>query len=101
MKEKAKRTDSLATILRHPGFATVITVFIIVTGLWGSIFAVEIRQAFPFYWGTGPISWVALFFWILVIISALMFFFRERSVTHELSGQPVKISHTINYDGVA
>jgi len=34
-KEKTNLIDSVGIILRHPGFATVITVFIIVTGLWG------------------------------------------------------------------
>src|SRR5437868_7162702 len=70
-------------ILRHPAFATIITVLIIVAGLWGSIFALEIRRAFHFYWGRGPISWEASVFWVLVLISASTFFFRERSIASE------------------
>src|SRR6266487_1583692 len=82
-KEKTNLIDSVGIILRHPGFATVITVFIIVTGLWGSIFSVEIRKAFPFYTGTEPVSWEACVFWVLVVVSASTFFFRERSVAQE------------------
>lgn len=82
-----KKWDS---VVRHPGFATCITLLIIVAGLWGSIFGVEIRNAFPFYlvkwpWWKQPWfwSWQAFSFWTLALVSALTFFFREHSVTRE------------------
>ncbi len=78
------------TVVRHPGFATLITLLIIVSGLWGSVFSAEIRNAFPFYMVKWPWwkqhwswSWAALSFWTLALISSLAFFFRERSVTIE------------------
>src|SRR5437660_10876041 len=73
----------ISSLLRHPIFATVVTLLIIVTGLAGAIFSIEIRRAFPFYWGAGRLSPQASFFWILALISALAFFFREQSVSAE------------------
>lgn len=75
--------ERLGSLLRHPFFATVITLLIIVAGLLGSIYANEIRSAFPFYWGPGKVSWEAAVFWSLALICALAFFCREQSVSSE------------------
>jgi len=79
----AQKYEDFGPYLRHPLFAAAITLLIILAGLLGSIYANEIRSAFPFYWGQGKISWEATIFWILAWISALAFFFREQSVTIE------------------
>lgn len=79
---------TLSRILRHPATAAVITILLIVTGGVGSIYSVEIRRAFPFQWSPhgrfllgGPWSYSpqATIFWVLVVASALIFYFRQRA----------------------
>jgi hypothetical protein len=92
--------QKMGPLLRHPLFATAITLLIIVAGLLGSIYANEIRRAFPFYWGPGKISWEAAIFWVLALISALTFFFREQSVVFEeqkLQGRALSQARRFEY----
>jgi hypothetical protein len=70
------------SFLRAPWFATVLTLLVIVAGMLGSIYSPEIRGAFPFYWGKngwGPLSHEACLFWILALLAAGGYFFREQA----------------------
>jgi hypothetical protein len=69
--------------VRGPWFATAITLLVIIAGLLGSIYSPEIRDAFPFYWGRGPICVQAVIFWVVAGVAALAYFFREQSVARE------------------
>jgi hypothetical protein len=78
----------MSRILRHPAIAACFTMLLIVAGGVGSIYSVEIRRAIPFNWSPrgrflvgGPWSFSpqATIFWALVLISALIFYFRQRA----------------------
>lgn len=63
-----------------PLYATILTALIVFTGGYGSLFSGEIRSAFPFYFGDGgwgSISWLAVGFWSLLALVAMLFFSRE------------------------
>ncbi|RME12723.1 MAG: hypothetical protein D6816_00630 [Bacteroidetes bacterium] len=71
MTEETK--DKFEKWLRSPWYAVFVTLALVFVGFWGSAYGEEIRQAFPFYWGQGNLSWPALVFWIALAATAFLF----------------------------
>ncbi len=63
-----------------PWYQLILTVLGVFTGLFGSLYASNIKSSFPFYWGDGEISYVALSFWCLLILFSILFYFRHAAV---------------------
>ncbi len=66
-------------VFRTPLFTTAVTLLGVFAGWLGSLFGDEIRSAFPFYWGPGPLSAPATIFWLSLVLFALLFFYRQRA----------------------
>lgn len=75
--------SALKKILLRPLFGSILTLMAIITGMVGSIFSAEIRNAFPFYWGKGIWSWEACLFWCLALCASCGYFFRESAQANE------------------
>lgn len=83
IRQFARWLDSLPVFNRwplHPLWPTFLTLLVIFTGGFGSVFSTEIRSAFPL--SLGPYdgwSWHATAFYFLAVVAALLFFWRQRS----------------------
>ena len=66
----------------RPWYGVLLTFLGVWTGLYGSLFSNDIKNAFPFYWGKGDVSYVAFVFWILLAVFSFLFYFRH-SAAHE------------------
>jgi hypothetical protein len=77
---------------RSAWFATVVTVLVVLDGAFGSLYSEEIRAAFPFYVGHGQVAWHALLFWGATIVTALLFFGRQRALDHARHMSEVQLS---------
>jgi hypothetical protein len=79
--------DSRAILNRwpiHPLWPTVLTLLVIITGGYGSVFSDQIRSAFPLSFGPyGGWSWHATTFYFLALIAAWLFFWRQRADDHQ------------------
>lgn len=60
-------------IIQKPITASVITVLIIITGVYGSLYSDEIKKSIFIF----PPTSVVIFFILLVAISGLLFFIRQ------------------------
>jgi len=80
MSKKAaddEKEDSPSGFLLSPLYGTIVMIVGVFVGGLGSLFSSEIRSAFPFYWGEGPIVAEAAFFWLGLAVFALLFFKRQ------------------------
>jgi hypothetical protein len=67
-------------LARSAWCGTMITVLVVLAGAFGSLYSDEIRSAFPFRWGIGPIGWHAVLFWVTTLSAAVLFFERQRAI---------------------
>lgn len=73
--------ERIEDFLRRPLTSTFITLLVLVTGGVASLASVEIRNAFPFYWGWSlSFSGWAIAFWSMAFMSAILFFLRQVAV---------------------
>jgi hypothetical protein len=68
---------------RTSAYAAVVTLLGLFAGLLGSLYADDIKAAFPFVIGNGPVSRPAALFWIAALATTLMFFFGQRAAEAE------------------
>lgn len=70
---------SLQKAMRTPAYATGETLLLLFAGLYGSLYATEIRSASPFGVRLGPIECHAALFWGTAAVALLMFWSRRRA----------------------
>src|SRR5438445_9780532 len=84
MQDGTQRRERLSErahrVLLHPFCPTLITLLGLFAGVIGSVWTQEIGQTFPFQLSLRGWTWRALSFWVFALISATLFFFRERAV---------------------
>ena len=63
----------------------LVTFLGLIAGILGAVYPEKIARAFPFHWThlNGGISWHAIGFWSCALLSAVLFFFREKVVDAE------------------
>ena len=64
-----RRVEAMAA---KPIYATMATALLFFAGVFGSLYSPEIRSAFPFGLGLGPIHWPAVIFWVCGLIGVMM-----------------------------
>lgn len=64
---------------RTSTYAAVVTLLGLFAGLLGSLYADDIKAAFPFVIGYGPISRPAALFWGAALATTVLFFFGQRA----------------------
>lgn len=64
---------------RSPAYAAVVTFLSLFAGLLGALYPDEVKSAFPFYWGRGPIAWHAAAFWACALGATFLFFAGQRA----------------------
>jgi len=79
---------------RGPWYDSATTILGVITGLLGSLYNVEIKSAFPFYWGPGELSAIALGFWFVLLVFSFLFFLRHRA-THIAQNKLYKQTKTL------
>jgi hypothetical protein len=60
-------------------YAAIVSFIGLLAGLLGALYADEIKASFPLAFGSGPISWHAVYFWLTAMIATAMFFFAQRA----------------------
>ena len=64
---------------RTPVYAAVVTLLGLFAGLLGSLYADDIKAAFPFVIGHGSVSRPAALFWGAALMTTVLFFFGQRA----------------------
>lgn len=64
---------------RTSAYAAVVTLLGLFAGLLGSLYADDIKAAFPFVIGNGPVSRPATLFWSAALTTTVLFFFGQRA----------------------
>ena len=65
-------------LLRSSAYAAFVSFCGLFAGLLGSLYAKEIKNAFPLVFGRGPVSYHALLFWTSASAATLLFFLAQR-----------------------
>jgi len=64
-------------------YSAIVSLVALFAGLLGSLYADDIKAAFPFWWHRGQISTTATFFWLTAVLGTLMFFAAQQASENE------------------
>ena len=74
---------AIAPWARTSFYSAIVSLVALFSALVGSLYADDIKSAFPFVWRSGPISFTAGFFWLTAGLATLMFFVAQRASEEE------------------
>lgn len=94
----------LDSFCKNPSYDLVTTVLGVGTGLFGSLFSNEIKNAVPFNWenltdfSPAEFSEAALLFWCLLLLFSILFYFRH-FMTHKTQNRLIEQTEKIENQG--
>ncbi|MGB8412361.1 MAG: hypothetical protein WCE23_06000 [Candidatus Binatus sp.] len=71
--------EHLGPFARTAFSAALVTALVLIAGLFGSLYTDDIKAAFPFVLGHGPLSVHAMLFWASALGATLLFFVGQRT----------------------
>jgi len=71
--------ERFGSYVRGAGYAALVSLLSLFAGLFGALYADDIKASFPFAIGFGPISGPAAVFWSLALLATFLFFLAQRA----------------------